>query len=151
MKTLIIAIATVIFSVATINTTSATERTHTATTWNQVLSASDTIYSIQQYINPLLAASGRDYFDMTTVKELLGDIRFNNYVSALNIFFGRGLVFINLNGEKELNINQVLRLKYGKRFASLPTYVKTTDKTTDNKKVLKYKLFSYTDKIQRLK
>lgn len=118
MKTLLLTIAILTLTITT-----------NASNFKTILSASDVIYSTQTILNDSLNNTNQLSFTMVEVKNILGTEKFKSFVSALNVFSQNGLIFVNLEGQNEININNILKLKYGVKFSELPTYNEPTTKT----------------------
>ena len=121
---LIILIALISLTVNAQNST--TERESKIVTKKHVdanLNASNIIFECQCIINKKMQDSGLETLKMSDVATMLGAENFARFEKAVLLLNSKRLIFKNVIGTNEITSTSIMKLKYGKRFKNLATYV----------------------------
>jgi len=91
---------------------------------SESINASNVIFNCQCIINKAMTEKGVKALEMSEVTTILGTELFTQFEKAILLFNAKRLIFKSVNGKNEAaEIDSVMKLKYGKRFKELATYV----------------------------
>jgi len=127
MKNLIILISLISLSFS-VNAQTSTQNRRTkivsSSYVSESINASNVIFDCQCIINKVMTKKGVEALKMSDVAQILGAKRFTQFEKAILLFNAKRLIFKSINGKNEAaEIDNIMKLKYGKRFKELATYV----------------------------
>lgn len=106
------------------------------------LKLSEVVFTAQKVLNPVLETSGKTYLSVQDMQKVLGAAKYKQFAKAIIFLYNNERIKQNAKGSKE-DTNNILKLKYGKRFANLKTltYIRTDYKKNSTEIIYNFRSF----------